>query len=64
MPRWPTRHPTAPSSGCGDTSGGGPGNDFAYALAIRPNGSAVYVTGESQASNGFNDFATLAYKLH
>jgi len=39
-------------------------DDFAYALAIRPDGSAVYVTGESTASNGFLDFATLAYSLH
>ncbi len=44
--------------------GGGQGSDYAYALAIRPGGSAVYVTGESQAPNGYNDFATLAYKLH
>jgi WD40 repeat protein len=38
-------------------------DDFAYALAIRPDGSAVYVTGESTASNGFLDFVTLAYSL-
>jgi hypothetical protein len=39
-------------------------DDFAYSLAIRPDGSAVYVTGESTASNGFLDFVTLAYSLH
>jgi hypothetical protein len=40
------------------------GNDYCYALAIRPDGSAAFVTGESPASNGFNDIATLAYSLH
>jgi WD40 repeat protein len=38
-------------------------DDFAYALAIRPDGSAVYVTGESIGTGGFDDFATLAYSL-
>lgn len=40
------------------------GNDYAYALAVRPDGSAVFVAGESPGSTGFNDFATLAYSLH
>ncbi len=43
--------------------GAASGDDYAYALAIRPDGSAVYVTGESTASNGFLDFTTLAYSL-
>ncbi len=46
----------------------GPGNvtdDEAFALAVSPDGSAVYVTGGSTAGTGVNtnwDFATVAYK--
>jgi WD40 repeat protein len=40
------------------------GHDFAYGLAIRPNGSAVFVTGEITGPTGFFDFATLSYRMH
>jgi WD40 repeat protein len=44
-------------------NGAAAGDDFAYALAVRPDGSAVFVTGESTGSTGFLDFATVAYSL-
>lgn len=44
-------------------NGAAAGDDFAYSLAIRPDGSAVYVGGESTAANGFLDLTTLAYSL-
>jgi len=37
------------------------GNDFAYDVAVSPDSGAVYVTGESAASGGDTDYATLAY---
>jgi DNA-binding beta-propeller fold protein YncE len=42
----------------------GPGNstDEAFALAVSPDGSAVYVTGLSYGTNFNVDFATVAYK--
>jgi hypothetical protein len=41
----------------------GPGNDadYAFDLGVSPDGSTVFVTGESEGSTGFNDFATVAY---
>jgi hypothetical protein len=38
-------------------------DDSAFALAMRPDGSAVYVTGYSVASNGWPDYATAAYGI-
>jgi DNA-binding beta-propeller fold protein YncE len=38
------------------------GFDQANALAVNPNGGAVYVTGSSDASLGTADFATVAYR--
>ncbi len=43
--------------------GGIGGNDYAYEVAIRPDGSAAYVVGESTATNGYLDVVTLAYRL-
>jgi hypothetical protein len=38
-------------------------DDSAFALGIRPDGSAVFVTGYSVASNGWPDYATVAYAI-
>jgi WD40 repeat protein len=42
-------------------NGPGKADDYAYALAVSPGGSAVFVTGESSGSTGSLDYATLAY---
>jgi DNA-binding beta-propeller fold protein YncE len=41
----------------------GPGNntDIAYSVAVSPDGRAVYITGQSVGSTGFDDYATVAY---
>jgi hypothetical protein len=41
----------------------GPANsyDSAYSLGVSPDGSKVFVSGESYAANGFADYATVAY---
>jgi hypothetical protein len=36
--------------------------DQAHALAVNPNGNAVYVTGSSWVPQGGSDFATVAYR--
>jgi len=47
---WPNRY-----------NGPGNGNDFANAVGVSPDGSKVFVTGQSPASNGSGDYATVAY---
>jgi hypothetical protein len=42
-------------------NGPGKADDYAYALAVSPAGSGVFVTGESAGSTGSLDYATLAY---
>jgi putative pyrroloquinoline-quinone binding quinoprotein len=41
----------------------GPGNgiDYAYDLEVRPDAATVFVTGYSEGSSGYLDYATLAY---
>jgi len=43
----------------------GPGNDrdVAYSLGMSPDGTSVFVTGESQAASGDPDYATIAYDV-
>jgi WD40 repeat protein len=43
----------------------GPANatDRAHALGVSPKGSKVFVTGASTGSNGYYDYATLAYSI-
>jgi PQQ-like domain len=47
---WPMRY-----------NGPGNGNDFANAVGVSPDGSKVFVTGQSPPSNGLGDYATVAY---
>ena len=42
-------------------NGAGSRVDVAYATAVSPDASTVYVTGESQGASSFYDFATVAY---
>ena len=42
-------------------NGPGNGDDFANALGVSPDGSAVFVTGDSEGSTSFSDYATVAY---
>ena len=44
-------------------NGPGKADDYAYALAVSPRGSAVFVTGESTGSTGSLDYATVAYRV-
>jgi hypothetical protein len=46
-----------------DTRYDGPvsGDDAAIALGVSPDGSATFVTGRSEASGGYADYATVAY---
>jgi WD40 repeat protein len=37
------------------------GDDIAESLAVSPDGTKVVVTGQSDASNGYADYATVAY---
>ncbi len=48
---------------CCGRRGRGPleGNDIPVAVAVSPDGSAVFVTGESQDETGEDDIMTLAY---
>jgi Tol biopolymer transport system component len=38
-----------------------PGGDYATALGMSPDGSQVFVTGESYGSTSYEDYATVAY---
>jgi sugar lactone lactonase YvrE len=42
-------------------NGRGSGADIANALAVSPDGTAVFVTGYTESSNDTNDYATVAY---
>jgi DNA-binding beta-propeller fold protein YncE len=42
-------------------NGPGNGTDIAYSVTVSPDGRAVYVTGQSVGSAGFDDYATVAY---
>jgi len=39
----------------------GNGNDYAYSVAVSPDGTRVFVTGESVGPSGSTDYATVAY---
>ncbi len=44
-----------------DGTGGGGGLDYAYSLAVSPDGTKVFVTGGSPSVSSNIDFATIAY---
>jgi DNA-binding beta-propeller fold protein YncE len=46
-----------------DGTGGGGGLDYAYSLAVSPDGTKVFVTGGSPGVSSGVDFATIAYSV-
>jgi hypothetical protein len=44
-------------------NGTGNSNNYAYSLAVAPDGSKVFVTGVSVGSDGSYDYATVAYRV-